>query len=418
MDRPALLFILLCALNLSAAQVASAAALVPGEAPALSGGPVLPMPRLNLDEGPAAPRATDERPIAPSIPRAGEGRDAPPFIPPTSVQPAAPRLAPAVDVALQSELARLRAAADGGPRGRGRGTQTAGQAAWQLGLAALHGVAGPVQPHEAREWFARSLRLGEPLAAAGLAWCAIDGCGSPPDPATARRWIAALRPVDGPRSQYLEWLLQERLAPVQLAPSGRPPGQPRPGESTGDTSAGLRGRSLLVAAARGGNVHAAIELGLDSATHRSFQEALEHFRAAAPNSPAAAFNAGALARQQGQPQPDASPAAGADTFARAQRVHRGEGQPANFTEAIRLYRLAQSQGSVPARRMLELIFSRPAADGAIDIAWMQQLAQVSVANESPRLNAAGSQPQLRREPTPLSDLLPQRWRAAADADVR
>lgn len=397
----------LCWFLVAAAWSAWAAEGVPGEAPAMTGGAEqVPMPRMLPDESATPPRASDERP-------------APPFVSPSNVEPAGPRLAPAADHVTQAELARLRAVVERAPGSNGRGTRDAARAAWQLGLADLHGVGGPTAPREAQVWFTRALRLGEPLAAAGLAWCAIDGCGAPPDPVAARRWIAALRPVDGPRAQYFEWLLETRLAPLQLEPGARTPGQPaQAGESAAVAGAALPGRSLLVAAARGGNVHAAIELGLDSAAHRRDQEALDQFRAVAPRSPAAASNAAILAQRLTAPKPITTPSAGGDTFILAQRYHRGEGVPANFTEAIRLYRLAQSQGSIPARRMLELIFSRPAPDGGIDIGWMQQLARVDVTSESPTVNPASTQPLLRREPTPLSDLLPPRWRAPADAPVR
>lgn len=71
-----------------------------------------------------------------------------------------------------------------------------------------------------------------------------------------------------------------------------------------------------------------------------------------------------------------------------QRNHRGEGQPANFVEAIRLYRHAQSQGNVQARKMLELIFFRLGPDGQIDIAWMQQLAYVNLSKDAVALRRA------------------------------
>lgn len=61
---------------------------------------------------------------------------------------------------------------------------------------------------------------------------------------------------------------------------------------------------------------------------------------------------------------------GADALAQAQRYHRGDRQPANFVKAIRPYRLAQNQGSEQARKMLELIFSRPDPDGSVDVALM------------------------------------------------
>lgn len=63
--------------------------------------------------------------------------------------------------------------------------------------------------------------------------------------------------------------------------------------------------------------------------------------------------------------------------------------------------------------MLELIFSRPAPDGQIDLAWMQQLAYVNLSKDVVTLDSAAVRQGLRREPTPLIDLLPQTWRKYA-----
>ena len=59
--------------------------------------------------------------------------------------------------------------------------------------------------------------------------------------------------------------------------------------------------------------------------------------------------------------------------------------------------------------MLALIFSRPGADGQIDIAWMQQLAYVDLSKEVPTLDSSVAQRTLRRDGTPLLDLLPPPW---------
>jgi hypothetical protein len=404
--RAALLRVFFCLCWFAVAGDLWAVEAAPAGAPAMIGEPEVAPPRLQPDIGATPPRMGEEQTLPPSIPR-------------TSLDADGPRLSPPPDAALQAEFARLRAAADRAPQSNGRPATHARSAAWQLGLAALHGIGGSVQPHEAQQWFDRAFRLGEPQAAAGLAWCAIDGCGSPPDPAAARRWIAALRTVDAARAQYFDWLLQTRLAPLQLAAT---PGAVRRHSQVAEAPdagrAGLPGKALLESAARGGNVHAAIELGLENVTNRHYDDALQQFRAVAARSPAAAHNAAVLAQRAAAPRQDASTTPGAATFAQAQRYHRGEGVPANFTEAIRLYRLAQSQGSTPARRMLELIFSRPAPDGSVDVAWMQQLAQMDVTGDSPTQNPAGAQALLRREPTPLFDLLPPRWKAVAHDPLR
>lgn len=345
-----------------------------------------------------------------SIPPEAAFDEAPPPAPPlraadpapetisASPLPPPPLQAAARPSELEAEVERLRARAQSAVPQAGRAAREQARAAWLLGLLYLHGIGVASSPGEAAAWFERARALGEPLAAAGLAWCEIDGCRTAPNPAAAQRWITLLRRVDLPRAQYLQWLVSERLSPLQLATPGVR-GEPGPAAPAPD-------RQLLLSAARGGNVHARIELGFASITASRPAEALEHFRAAAPRSEVASANAALLSERLSVTPPARSSASAADTFARAQRNHRGEGQPANFVEAIRLYRLAQNQGSEPARRMLELIFSRPGPDGQVDIAWMQQLAYVNLSAGAPALDSATTRRALRREPTPLYDMLP------------
>jgi TPR repeat protein len=313
--------------------------------------------------------------------------------------------------ALDAEIARLRATART-PAAAGA-VQGQAQAAWVLGLLYLHGIGVAASPAEAATWFERAQMLGEPLAPAGLAWCEIEGCKNSPNPAAARRWIMQLREVDLPRAQYLQWVMETHLSPLQIAAPGLR-GEPA---ATGL----LPNRQLLLSAAESGDVHARIELGFESVADNRLADALEHFRAAAPRSAAASANAALLSerlrsmtdsRRLQAPRP---PLSSDDAFARAQRNHRGEGQPANYVEAIRLYRLAQSQGNVQAKKMLELIFSRPAVNGEIDIAWMQQLAYIDLSKDAVMVDGATVRRVLRREPTPLVDLLPPFWRRYAGA---
>ena len=100
----------------------------------------------------------------------------------------------------------------------------------------------------------------------------------------------------------------------------------------------------------------------------------------------------------------------AEALAAARKYHRGEGVPSNFVEAIRFYRLAESRGSVEARRMLGLIYSRPMPDGSVNAGWMQQLAYVDTTTVVPTVGVTGSNHTLVREPTPLYDLMPAFWR--------
>lgn len=324
------------------------------------------------------------------------------------------RLPGADNPALASDIARLRAAALATVGPGPRAGRAPANASWVLGLLYLHGIGVAASPADAVAWFDRARMLGEPLAPAGLAWCEIDGCRGPANPAAARRWIALLRPVNLPRAQFLQWLVEARLAPLQIA---------APGPRNEPAAAALPSRALLLSAAQGGDIHAQIELGFESLAANRPAEALGHFRAAAARSPAASANAALLAERlagaaSNQPLPAATPTSPDATLALAQRNHRGDGRPANFVEAIRLYQLATSQGSVQAKKMLELIFSRPAADGQIDIAWMQQLAYVSLSSDAPSLDGTAARQALRREPTALVDLLPQPWRSYAPGTRR
>ena len=313
-----------------------------------------------------------------------------------------------------------------------------------MGLLTLHGIGVAPDLAAAVSWFERARSLGEPLANAGLAWCEIDGCKTTANPAGARRWLPGLRTVNLPRAQYFQWLIDSRLQPVQLELNSSANNPNRPEASK------LASRQLLLNAAKRGDVQANLELGLASAADNQLEKALLFFKAAAPRSSIAAANADFILQrtlatpnlQVEFPAATVSPrisvepdqittkpgsniliigpealAAPSDTLARAKRNHRGEGQSANFTEAIRLYRAAQSQGntasSVEARKILELIFSRPGPGGQLDVAWMQQLAYVDVSGKVLSLDGAPVRAGLRREQTPLFDLLPQRWRNEA-----
>lgn len=323
----------------------------------------------------------------------------------------APRLPASDNPVLDAEVARLRASAQaGGSRpGRAQGT-----ASWILGLLYLHGIGVTLNPADAALWFERAYALGEPLASAGLAWCEIDGCRNAADPAAARRWLAPLRVVNSPRAQYFQWLIESRLSPLLIT---------TPGLRDEPYSRGLPNRQLLLSAARAGDIQARIELGFESVSANRLAEAEDYFRAAAVKSPAASANARLLAERirsihsAAASSRSARPSAG-DHFAQAQRNHRGEGQSANYVEAIRLYQLAKNEGSVQAAKMLELIFSRPGADGQIDIAWMQQLAYVNLSKDVPTLDNTTDRPALRRDTTPLLDLLPPPWSKYSKAAQR
>lgn len=289
---------------------------------------------------------------------------------------------------------------------RVKGYPTPSEAAWLLGLLALHGKAMPANPVQAQHWFERSYLLGNPMATAGLAWCQIDGCGDTPNPALARTWIDRLRKVAPGRALYLEWYLESQLAPLEIA-------QPVPPHKT-QPAAPARHRDLLLRAAQAGDSHALNELALDNLATGRLDMALRQFQAAGKRSDAAAHNARLLSESMDSRavQVRTGGPAASDWYAQARRYHKGEGVPSNYAEAIRLYQAAAASGNKEAQRMLALIYSRPAPLGGIDIAWMQQLAQLDISRDGAILSAhaPSGQPVFRRDPTPLYDLLPSHWR--------
>lgn len=292
---------------------------------------------------------------------------------------------------------------------------SAGDAAWLLGLIYAHG-AGVVQDWpQAQLWFERALAKGQSLGAAGLAWCAIEGCKQPPDPAQARAYIASMRAQLPARALYLEWWVQSKGTPL-VTSTPKAMGDPA---IDNEASYRLPSRPLLVQAARLGDVHALIELGLEAVALGDKAQARQWFEQAAAGASsgpsAAAHNLRLLDQQQANSDPTINSHVSMDAatlLAMAQRNHKGLGQPANYAEAIRLYRLAQTKGSTAARDMLALIFSRPTASGQLDIAWMQRIAVLNLGTAAggPANPSLGA-PVFQRERSPLFDYLPTLWKA-------
>jgi TPR repeat protein len=290
----------------------------------------------------------------------------------------------------------------------GHANVLAARAAWVLGLMYLHGTGVQADVVQAHQWFEQAYDQGERMASAGLAWCALQGCISMPNLPAANKWIAILRTVDPGRARYLEWLSKTRLAPLPVLS----PEQDSP-------QAGMLGhRQLLVNAAKGGDVNAQIELGLESAALNRLDKALRYFQAAAPRSWVAADNAAIVKEhmtlqraKSGMEIKPPAPGHNAEAlFKEARRYHRGEGIPVNYNEAIRLYRMAQAEGSVQAQRMLNLIYARTSPEGQLDLAWMRQLSEADVSTSTPHMGQSTGPKLLHREPTPLYDLLPKLWK--------
>lgn len=318
-----------------------------------------------------------------------------------------PDITPALSPTQNQELRQLQDMANTTAQ-TGAANVVAARAAWVLGLMYLHGTGVNTDVVQAHQWFERAYDKGERMASAGLAWCALQGCLSMPNVQAAKKWIAILRSVDPARARYLEWLSKTRLAPLPVLSAEQD-----------NPQAGMLGhRQLLLSAAKGGDVNAQIELGLESAALNRLDKALQYFEAAAPRSWVAADNAVIVkehmtiqrAKSGAEIKPPAPGHNAEALFKEARRYHRGEGIPVNYNEAVRLYRMAQAEGSVQAQRMLNLIYARTSADGQLDMGWMRQLSEADVSGPIPHMGQSTGPQLLHREPTPLYDLLPKLWK--------
>lgn len=317
-----------------------------------------------------------------------------------------------------NNLSSSRAAAgqklDIGPLG------SSADAAWLLGLVYAHGAGVAQDLGLSQLWLERAQASGHSLAAAGLAWCALEGCKGTVNIPLARSYLATLRKTHLVRALYLEWLIEARLSPFQPTTPSSTQANPQGADASSGAS-DLPGQATLAQSARLGDIHALVELGLDSVAAQRISAARGYFQRAAPTSAAAAHNLRLLDAQQDSVNTSSSTSStvnyanmdAAALLSAARRNHRGTGQPVNYTEAIRLYRMAQAKGSIQAQDMLALIFSRTSATGEVDLAWIQRLAQLDVSGPSASYKAY-SAPLFQRERSPLYDYLPELWKVRVD----
>ena len=280
-------------------------------------------------------------------------------------------------------------------------------AAWIMGLLTLHGQGLPADVKRAKSWFQIAWQQGEKMASAGLAWCEMVGCGMPPDLAKARYWRTQLSKVNRGRALYFEWLARAKSAPLDV-----------PNDLDAKSAIDkVPHHKLLVEAANAGDIHAHIELGIESAAKNQWDEALQHFVVAEQNSSIVSNNASLIRAEIEQAKSlttlQKSSLNNAElaesSWRQARRYHRGEGIPINYVEAIRLYRKAADLGHLQAKKMLDLIFSQSAETGAINIFWMQRLSRVDVSGLSPQLPIVDGPVLLAREETGLTDFIPRVW---------
>ena len=280
-------------------------------------------------------------------------------------------------------------------------------AAWIMGLLTLHGRGLPADVRRAKSWFQIAWQQGEKLASAGLAWCEMIGCGMPPDLAKARYWRTQLSKVNRGRALYFEWLARAQSAPLEI-----------PNEMDAKfTIDKIPHHKLLLEGANAGDIHAHIELGIESAAKNQLDEALQHFVFAEQNSSIVSNNARHMRAKIDEEKSSAKRSQlsldrnelAESSWLQARRYHRGEGIPINYVEAIRLYRKAADLGHLQAKKMLDLIFSQSTEAGAVNIFWMQRLSRIDVSGFAPQLPIVDGPVLFAREETGLTDFIPPLW---------
>lgn len=239
--------------------------------------------------------------------------------------------------------------------------------AFDQALAAYHRTDDAQRYADAARLFAVAAQAGSVRASAALGYLEALGYGVARDEGDGRRRLQAASLAGLARADYLLALVAR---------------------DDGDTA---QEAALRESAAKRGDPVAQNAMGVHyaEAGDRTTAEMWFH-RAAGTGSAAARYNlASAAPPRDASHAPDAKPPADAQAlFERARRYHRGDGVAADYGQALRDYRAAAARGHAGARRMLGLIQSRPAPNGAIDPVWMRQLAEIDVDHDRPPSVAA------------------------------
>lgn len=241
---------------------------------------------------------------------------------------------------------------------------------------------------EALRWFDTAAAAGHWCAAAAASWLRAEGLGAERDPAVARAGFRGAQAAGCARAFYLQALVEDRT----LRPERH-----------------KLARELLERGAALGDGHALNALGAERERDddRPAAEAL-YRRAAQVGNRAAPVNLGRLERWFSRRERRESLESlrhraalreAAAAFALAQRYHRGDGVTADYTAAIRLYRLAAELRHPPAAEMLALVLSRTdPRTGGVDVAWMRVLAYAALASDESGKSRGVSQPVIDDDP--------------------
>lgn len=231
------------------------------------------------------------------------------------------------------------------------------------------------QHAQAAELFRAAAEAGDVRASAALGYLQAKGMGVPRDPLRGRRQLEAASAAGLARADYLLSVLERddrRAGAAQREASYR--------ERAARRDDALAQNAMGVHYQRQGDPTTA-ELWYARAADAGSASARRNLASMAPGT----APDGAVGETPATPQTDS-------LYAQARRYHRGEGVPVDYGQALRYYRAAAARGSEPARQMLGLIQSRPSRDGAVDPAWMRQLASAPVAGTGGVATPAASTP--------------------------
>jgi len=237
----------------------------------------------------------------------------------------------------------------------------------RLGLVYYGGDKGGASYNEAYARFHQAADGGDVRAMLAAGYLLAKGYGVARDPAQARKWFGIGEQVGYARALYLQSLLEDDL-----------------GGARGKQVA----RDLLERAAAAGDSAATNALGVsyESAGQRATAR-LWYQQSAARGGKAAARNLARIdasvpeataERSIERLREDSANGDAEASYELAGRHHRGTGVAVDYGEAVRLYRLAAQQGSLPAQNMLSLILSRSTPAEPVNSAWMLELSHMNL----------------------------------------
>jgi TPR repeat protein len=274
----------------------------------------------------------------------------------------------------------------------------------ELGLRYLDGTSGfPQNVQQALKWFLLAANDGDARGALGAGTVYMLYGDAPVQARDGRKWLQRAREQGMVRANYVEALALwrktggKRLTALDQALKA--------GADANDAPCINMQAALLEREGKRGDAVLAL-----------------YKRAAALGSAAAAANVARLRDNEKFERYKANPAAfdedqlsAEEAFDFARRYHAGRGVAVDYLRAIGLYELSAKARYAPAQKMLQLIYSRRDAKGALDPVWMRALVSTDTRTNG-NVSSLVEEGLPLIDDRPLADLLAARERAAAKAD--